>query len=262
MPGLNPAWHHRQHALGQARLGEHLRQRICGQRCFGSGFEHHRAARQQRRTQLVDRQEQGHVPGHDRAHHTDRLPVDDGLPVGPVADLFPPDLVHGGAGEEVQRPDRAHPVHRFDGHRRLAGLVGEQLGEMVFALLEQLEGIGDDGRAFLWRRGWPRTVVECRARGGNRSVDVGGGRQRHLAHVLAGGRTVHLDHFRGRRLRPPAADEEFVVFGFLAHGATLPKRKQNKNTFHYRGDSTRTRLLTRNSRSIGTEVIHQAHRGW
>ena len=44
--------------------------------------------------------------------------------------------------------------------------------------------------------------------------------------------------------------------------ATLPKPTQNENMFHYRGRSTSTRLLTRNSRSTGTDVIHHAHRGW
>ena len=41
-----------------------------------------------------------------------------------------------------------------------------------------------------------------------------------------------------------------------------PSRPQNENMFHYRGDSTSTRLLTRNSRSPGTDVSHHAHRGW
>src|SRR5579884_2558048 len=49
------------------------------------------------------------------------------------------------------------------------------------------------------------------------------------------------------------------------HGATLPSRRQNENRFQSTGGcgcSTSTRLLTRNSRSTGAEIIHHAHRGW
>jgi hypothetical protein len=46
---------------------------------------------------------------------------------------------------------------------------------------------------------------------------------------------------------------------------TLPIELQNENLFQserHPGDRTSTRLLTRNSRNMGTFVIHQAHRGW
>ncbi len=137
----------------------------------------------------------------------------DGLSVAAVADLLPLDLVDGGAGEEVHRPDSTHPLHRLDRGRRLSGLEAEQLGEAVLALLHQLERVGDDGRALLGRRRGPGTTVECGAGRGHGGVNVGRRRHRHLADVFAGGRTVHLDDFGGRRFGPFAADEKLVVFG-------------------------------------------------
>ena len=58
---------------GRPGLGEHLGERVGGQRCLGGGLEHHGAAGQQRRAQLVDRKEQRHVPRDDRADHAHRL---------------------------------------------------------------------------------------------------------------------------------------------------------------------------------------------
>ncbi len=52
----------------------------------------------------------------------------------------------------------------------------------------------------------------------------------------------------------------FVVTSVMF--ATLPKPRRNENTFHSCGRSTSTRLLTRNSRTTGTAVSHQAHFGW
>jgi hypothetical protein len=73
-----------------------------------------------------------------------------------------------------------------------------------------------------------------------RAVDVGGRRHRHLADVLAGGRAVHLDDFGGRRLRPLAADEEFVVFGFgfgfnVAHGRHPTQAKAKREHVSFSG---------------------------
>ncbi len=65
---------------------------------------------------------------------------------------------------------------------------------------------------------------------------------------------------------PPMKSLSYSVLWHVAHGATLPKPKQNENMFSQylgsRGWSTSTRLLTRNSRSTGTDVSHHAHRGW
>ena len=47
--------------------------------------------------------------------------------------------------------------------------------------------------------------------------------------------------------------------------ATLPIGVENENRFQSMssgGCNTSTRLLTRNSRSTGTCVVHHAHRGW
>ena len=86
-PVSGAAGHDRQHALGQARLGEHLGHREHRQRGFGGGLEHDGAAGQQRRAELVGGQEERHVPRHDRADDADRLAHHQRLAVDAVADV-------------------------------------------------------------------------------------------------------------------------------------------------------------------------------
>ena len=64
---------------------------------------------------------------------------------------------------------------------------------------------------------------------------------------------------------PPMNSVSYSVFRSVFMSVmrvTLPKPTRNENRFHYLGLSTSTRLLTRNSRSIGTDVNPHAQRGW
>jgi ParB family chromosome partitioning protein len=60
-------------ACGQVDFVDHLSQKQCIQRGFGSRLEHHGAAGQQRGHQLGDDEELGHVPRHDRGDYANRL---------------------------------------------------------------------------------------------------------------------------------------------------------------------------------------------
>src|SRR5262249_5596694 len=128
----------------------------------------------------------------------------------------------GGAGEVVHRTHRSGPVHRFDDGGRLAGLGGQQVGEVVLAVLEQLHGGLDHAGAFGGRRGRPRAGVERRTGGGRGGAYVGGGSQGHAADVLAGGGGVPLDALVAWRVGPLPANEQLVPFGLVLVGHTSP----------------------------------------
>src|SRR5262249_17739588 len=65
--------------------------------------------------------------------------------------------------------------------------------------------------AFLWAQTRPFTVVERVARGGDRPVDVSGGRFRNLGDDLFAVRRDHPGRGAGCGLAPPPTDENLAV---------------------------------------------------
>ncbi|GAA44020.1 hypothetical protein NCGM2209_0621 [Mycobacterium tuberculosis NCGM2209] len=142
-------------------------------------------------------------------------------------------------------------MHRLDDGRRLAGFGCEQLGEQVLALSQHLDRRSDHRRTLVRRGRGPGAVVERRTCCGDRGVDVGGGRHRHLADIFPSGWAAYLDNIGGRRFGPLAADEKLVVFrATVRHmrrsssslrsasspavmASPYPSRTRNENVFHY-----------------------------
>ena len=81
--------HHREHAFGQAGFDEQRAEHQRVDRGLGRGLEHHRAPGEQRRHELVDGDEQRHVPRDDRGDDADRLAPHHALPEQPGAGLLP-----------------------------------------------------------------------------------------------------------------------------------------------------------------------------
>src|SRR3989442_191348 len=81
-----------------------------------------------------------------------------------------------------------------------------ELGELIRAVADDIRQLEQDPPAILRGRVLPRPLVERRARGFDRLVDVGGARVRHAANRLAGRRIDDVERF-GRRRR-----DEFAVY--------------------------------------------------
>ena len=140
-PVSDAAGHDREHALGQAGLGEDLGHREQRQRGLGGGLDDDRAAREQRGAELVGGQEERHVPRGHRGDDADRLAQHHRLAVDAVAEVAPGELV-GRAREELERRHRGAVLHHVDDRRRLTGLGGQQELQLVGALLHDLHGGG------------------------------------------------------------------------------------------------------------------------
>src|SRR5690606_6653468 len=156
-------------------------------------------AGQQRQAELVGGQEERDVPRGDGADDTDRLAHHHGLAVDAVADLFPVELV-GRAGVVLERRHRGAVLHHVHDRPRLTGFGGQQILQLVGALLHQLYGGTQHRGPLLGRLVRPRTLVERLAGGRAGRVDVGLDGQRNLADQLTGGRRADLDDLLGRRL--------------------------------------------------------------
>ena len=238
------------------------------QRCFGGRLEHHRAAGQQRRAQLVDRQEQRHVPRHDRAHHTERLTVDDGLPVAAVADFLPLDLIDGRPGEEARHPiPLIHcivsmdiggwPVSSPSSLTKWSLRSSISLSAPAMTAARSFGGVEGQGPLSNAARA-AATAASTSAAAANGTLPT--------YSPVAGQCTSMTSDVDGSIHFPPMKSLSYSVVACSVvtwvMAVTLPKPRRNENTFHYCGWSTSTRLLTRNSRSTGTAVSHQAHFGW
>jgi hypothetical protein len=193
---------HLEDIRGPAAFGGHLLHHQGGQRGVLGGFEQHGVARRQRRDRIAERVDQRVVPRADHADDTDRLAAGE----------------HRAAGNE--RGERAHPV-RAEVSLRRAGPVRErsdtirQLDDRVLVALAALRddarqdlrlvlqhpaaGLAQAAGAAAKAQLFPAGLGAPRSLG--RFVHRRGGRVRHAADHLAGGRIVDLDGTDGAQRR-------------------------------------------------------------
>ena len=166
------AGEHADHARRQPDLLEHVGEEQRVEWGFGCRFEHDAAAGEQGGHQLGGDQKLGHVPGHDRGHHTDRLVPD--VEVG--AEEAGPNLL-----PRIAFRDIAEGAHHHQGEPNLCALSerdgrtefgADRLGHLGFAFAVELRqpthGVESLGRC----RPRPRAVIEGETGRGNGRVDV------------------------------------------------------------------------------------------
>ena len=177
------AVHHLEHALGQAGLEEQLGQPHRHRRVALTGLEDERVAARQCRAGLPQRDHRGEVERRDAGDDAERLAqrvhVDAGAGALGVLAL---EQVRD-ADRELDDLDAALDVAARVGEG-LAVLEGQQLGEFVDVLVDQLDELHHHAGAPLRV---PRRPLLLRLdRDRDRGVDVGGRGHRHLRLHLAG----------------------------------------------------------------------------
>ena len=168
---LAHAWHHVQHALGDARLERQLGQAQGGKRRLLSGLEYHAIACRQGGCQFPGGHVQREIPRHHRCNHAQCF-AGNGRQrvVGSRRDLII-ELVQGFTvpGENM---GRAGYVDVIGVHYRLAHVQGVQQCEFFAVGHQQVGEFDQDFFAFAWRHAPPRAVVKGAACGAHCQVDL------------------------------------------------------------------------------------------
>ena len=199
--GVAAAGGDREHRLGQAAVGEHLRHQQRGERRDLRRLEHHRVAGRERRDAVAERVRQRVVPGADHADDAERLVADD--------ELAPADQRRGGLDLLVGRGRRApawprtrapsaRRRSRRTGSRRPGRPVSPQIvatTRSAFATSQRRAASSTSARASK-----PASAqAGCAARAASTSARTSSGPSSGtVADGLAGGGVLDLDH-AGRR---------------------------------------------------------------
>ena len=202
--------HDVEHAGRQPDLLGNFREHVPLARRFGRRLEHHRAAREERGTELVTDERHRRVPRDDRADHADRLAYQEAeLSAASGRALFFERIRVGERGirRERTRADPTRVLRRLVEHARLAR---PQLREHIVARLQPCAHCAQILGPLGMRESRPRPLIERepRRRNGARHV-VGRGLGHRVVHVFGTG-IDHIDRRVGRRLHPFAADEELI----------------------------------------------------
>ncbi|CDY79544.1 hypothetical protein BGLT_02326 [Caballeronia glathei] len=198
------AVHHVEHALGQPGLSEQFREPDRRRRIALRRLQHERVAGGDRDREHPARHHHREIERRDARDDAERLAQI------PVVDA-PADLVGEIGLEQIRNAagkfDDLDAAHHFalGVAEHLAVLAGDELGQLVVVLVEQLLELEHHAGA-LERRGFA-PGGECGFRGGDGRIDFRDARERHARRNRAGGRVEHVAETVARAVHPPSADE-------------------------------------------------------
>ena len=209
------ALHDVEHAGRHTSFGVDLGQADRGQRGYFRRLEHHRVAGGQGRGRLPHGDLDRVVPGADAGDHAQRLAA--GVEEAGLAQRQLDALDGGGqAGVVLDHVGTGDDVHGGGFSQRLAGVQGFQVGQLVVALAQDLDGAAQDARTLHGSHRRPHLLAFGRALHG--AFDVGLAGDLHFSDHVTGGRVHGLESLAAGGIDALAVDVE-LLDGQGGHGA-------------------------------------------
>ncbi|MNS94903.1 hypothetical protein D3C72_1291350 [compost metagenome] len=207
-----------QHPFGQPCIVQGASQCQCGCRALFTGFDDDATTGCKGGGKFARRRDRGKIPGRERGHRTDRLPLDQLLHTGavgghdaavnPLGFFGKPFEILGGA---------QHFITAFS--QGLALFKRHQRGNVLGTFAHQFRPALENTSALVGHRRAPG--IEGRLRRGKRAIQIRRRRKRHTAQFLTCGGIHHAGRVAFASAYPFAVDEEVKRVIVAVHGCKL-----------------------------------------